>query len=136
MIYPTYRLVVFGIVAVALLALYLLLYRTRLGMVVRAGIEDAAWSICSASTSSASSCWCSASAPWRPGFAGIINAPDHLDHPRCRRDILIECFVVVVIGGVGSFPGRHPRRHRRRRDHVSLTSMFDPAIPRSCCSPS
>ena len=40
MLYPTYRLVVVGIVAVALLALYLVLYRTRLGMIVRAGIED------------------------------------------------------------------------------------------------
>ena len=42
MLYPTYRLVVVGIVAVALLALYLVLYRTRLGMIVRAGIEDCA----------------------------------------------------------------------------------------------
>ena len=41
MIYPTYRLAVVGIVAVALLALYLVLYRSRLGMIVRAGIEDA-----------------------------------------------------------------------------------------------
>ena len=41
MFYPTYRLVVVGIIAVALLVLYLVLYRTRLGMIVRAGIEDA-----------------------------------------------------------------------------------------------
>src|SRR3546814_10944708 len=41
MIYPTYRLAVIVIVAVALIALYLVLYRTRLGMIVRAGIEDA-----------------------------------------------------------------------------------------------
>ena len=40
MIYPTYRLAVVGIVALALLALYLVLYRSRLGMIVRAGIED------------------------------------------------------------------------------------------------
>src|SRR5215471_16035215 len=39
-LYPTYRLVVVGIVAVALLALWLVLYRTKLGMIVRAGIED------------------------------------------------------------------------------------------------
>ena len=38
--YPTYRLAVVGIVAVALGALFLVLYRTRLGMIVRAGIED------------------------------------------------------------------------------------------------
>jgi hypothetical protein len=42
MFYPTYRLALLGIVVVALIALYLVLYRTRIGMVVRAGIEDSA----------------------------------------------------------------------------------------------
>src|SRR4029078_9420210 len=41
MFYPTYRLAVVAIVAVALLLLYIVLYRTRLGMIVRACIEDA-----------------------------------------------------------------------------------------------
>src|SRR5262249_37249345 len=40
MLYPTYRLAVVGICAVALGVLFLILYRTRLGMIVRAGIED------------------------------------------------------------------------------------------------
>src|SRR5262247_4770413 len=40
MFYPTYRLALLGIVIVALLTLYLVLYRTRIGMIVRAGIED------------------------------------------------------------------------------------------------
>ena len=39
-LYPLYRVEVIGIVAVLLLAFYLLLYRTRIGLVVRAGIED------------------------------------------------------------------------------------------------
>src|SRR3569623_3173557 len=41
MFYPTYRIALLGIVAVALLVLYFVLYRTRIGMIVRAGIEDA-----------------------------------------------------------------------------------------------
>src|SRR5919205_2766389 len=41
MFYPTYRLAVVGICAIALLVLFIVLYRTRLGMIVRAGIEDA-----------------------------------------------------------------------------------------------
>src|SRR5262249_51268080 len=40
MFYPTYRLALLGIVVVALLTLYIVLYRTRIGMIVRAGIED------------------------------------------------------------------------------------------------
>ena len=39
-LYPLYRVEVIGIVTVLLLAFYLLLYRTRIGLVVRAGIED------------------------------------------------------------------------------------------------
>ena len=65
MLYPTYRLVVVGIVAMALLALYLVLYRTRLGMIVRAGIEDSVMVDSLGITSSESSWWCSASAQWR-----------------------------------------------------------------------
>ncbi|MCC2107890.1 MAG: branched-chain amino acid ABC transporter permease, partial [Hyphomicrobiales bacterium] len=41
MFYPKYRLALLVIVAVALLVLYIVLYRTKLGMIVRAGIEDA-----------------------------------------------------------------------------------------------
>src|SRR5690606_18075952 len=37
---PTCRLALLGIVAIALLVLYFVLYRTRIGMIVRAGIED------------------------------------------------------------------------------------------------
>ena len=39
-IYPLYRVEVIGFVAVILFAFYVLLYRTRIGLVVRAGIED------------------------------------------------------------------------------------------------
>ncbi len=41
LIYPTYRLELIGIIAALLGALYLVLYRTSIGLVVRAGIEDA-----------------------------------------------------------------------------------------------
>ncbi len=40
LIYPTYRIVVLAIAAAALVVLYVVLYRTRLGIIVRAGIED------------------------------------------------------------------------------------------------
>src|SRR5262249_13040367 len=38
--FPTYRLVVLGIALVAALALYLLMERTRLGAMIRAGVDD------------------------------------------------------------------------------------------------
>lgn len=40
MVQPIYSLALLGIISVALLALYFVLYRTRIGMIVRVGIED------------------------------------------------------------------------------------------------
>jgi len=39
------------------------------------------------------------------GFAGIVNAPVVSLSPDMGEAILVQTFVVVVIGGVGSFPG-------------------------------
>jgi len=125
MFYPTYRLLLVGIVAVALLSLFLVLYRTRIGMIVRAGIEDpvmvdslginvyrvfmAVFGIGSMAA----------------GFAGIVNAPVVSLTPGVGESILIQTFVVVVIGGVGSFPGA-VLGGLIAGEIISLTSMVNP----------
>jgi branched-chain amino acid transport system permease protein len=125
MMYPTYRLALLGIVAVALVALYLVLYRTRIGMIVRAGIEDAVmvdslgidvykvfmlvFGIGAAAA----------------GFAGIVNAPVVSIAPDVGEAILVQTFVVVVIGGVGSFPGAI-LGGLIAGQIISITSMFNP----------
>ncbi|MBN9304623.1 MAG: branched-chain amino acid ABC transporter permease [Devosia sp. 67-54] len=125
MVYPTYRLALFGIVAVALLVLYLVLYRTKLGMIVRAGIEDPVmvgslginvyrvfmlvFGIGAAAA----------------GFAGIVNAPVVSLAPDVGEPILVQTFVVVVIGGVGSFPGA-VLGGLIAGEIISITSMFNP----------
>src|SRR5215472_10524494 len=92
MFYPTYRLALLGIVAVALLVLYVVLYRTRIGMIVR---------------------------------AGIVNAPVVSIAPDVGEAILVQTFVVVVIGGVGSFPGAI-LGGLIAGEIISITSMFNP----------
>jgi branched-chain amino acid transport system permease protein len=126
MIYPTYRLAVVGIIAVALLALYLVLYRSRLGMIVRAGIEDSVmvdslginvmrvFMIVFGIGSMAS------------GFAGIVNVPIAPITPDIGEATLVEAFVVVVIGGVGSFPGA-VLGGLIAGESLSLTSMINPS---------
>ncbi len=125
MLYPTYRLALLGIVAAALLALYLMLYRSRIGMIVRAGIEDAVmvdslgidvykvfmlvFGIGAAAA----------------GFAGIVNAPVVSIAPDVGEAILVQTFVVVVIGGVGSFPGAI-LGGLIAGQIISITSMFNP----------
>lgn len=105
MLYPTYRLVVVGIVAVALFALYLVLYRTRLGMIVRAGIEDSVMVDSLGINVFRVFMVVFGIGAMAAGFAGIVNAPVVSLTPDMGEMILVQTFVVVVIGGVGSFPG-------------------------------
>ncbi|MDR3471360.1 MAG: branched-chain amino acid ABC transporter permease [Devosia sp.] len=126
MIYPTYRLVAFGIVVVALAGLYLLLYRTRLGLVVRAGIEDAPMVDMLGINIQRTFMIVFGIGAMAAGFAGIINAPIISITPNVGDDILIECFVVVVIGGVGSFPGAIVGGIVAG-EIMSLTSMINPS---------
>ena len=105
MIYPTYRLAVVGIVAIALLTLYLILYRSRLGMIVRAGIEDAVMVDSLGINVLRVFMIVFGVGAMAAGFAGIVNVPIAPITPDIGESILVETFVVVVIGGVGSFPG-------------------------------
>jgi branched-chain amino acid transport system permease protein len=59
------------------------------------------------------------------GFAGIVNAPVVSLTPGIGDDILVETFVVVVIGGVGSFPGAI-LGGLIAGEIISITSMFNP----------
>jgi len=125
MFYPTYRIALLGIVAVALIILYLVLYRTRLGMIVRAGIEDAVMVDSLGINVYRVFMVVFGIGAMAAGFAGIINAPVVSLTPGVGDDILVETFVVVVIGGVGSFPGAI-LGGLIAGEIISITSMFNP----------
>jgi branched-chain amino acid transport system permease protein len=125
MLYPTYRLAVVGIVAVALLILYLVLYRTKLGMIVRAGIEDSVMVDSLGIDVFKVFMVVFGIGAMAAGFAGIVNAPVVSLTPDMGDAILVETFVVVVIGGVGSFPGAI-LGGLVAGQILSLTSMVDP----------
>ena len=59
------------------------------------------------------------------GFAGIVNAPVVSIAPDVGEAILVQTFVVVVIGGVGSFPGA-VLGGLIAGEIISITSMFNP----------
>ena len=123
--YPTYRLAVVGIVAVALGTLFLVLYRTRLGMIVRAGIEDSVMVDSLGINVYRVFMIVFGIGAMAAGFAGIINAPVVSLTPGVGDDILVQTFVVVVIGGVGSFPGAI-LGGLIAGEIISITSMFNP----------
>jgi len=60
------------------------------------------------------------------GFAGIVNAPVVSITPDVGESVLVRAFVVIVIGGVGSFPGA-VLGGVIAGEIYSLTSMIDPA---------
>jgi branched-chain amino acid transport system permease protein len=123
--YPTYRIVLMGIVAVALLALFIVLYRTRLGMIVRAGIEDPVMVDSLGINVYRVFMIVFGIGSMAAGFAGIVNAPVASLTPDVGEAILVQTFVVVVIGGVGSFPGAI-LGGLIAGEIISLTSMVNP----------
>jgi branched-chain amino acid transport system permease protein len=126
MYYPTYRLALVGIVAVALLILFVVLYRTRLGLIVRAGIEDSVMVDSLGINVYRVFMVVFGIGAMAAGFAGIVNAPVVSLTPQMGEAILVQTFVVVVIGGVGSFPGAI-LGGLIAGEIISITSMINPS---------
>jgi branched-chain amino acid transport system permease protein len=126
LIYPTYRLVELGIAAVSLTLLYLVLYLTRLGMIVRAGIEDSRMVGMLGINVYRVFMIVFGIGAMAAGFAGIVNAPVVSLTPDIGESVLVRAFVVIVIGGVGSFPGA-VLGGIIAGEIYSLTSMVNPA---------
>ena len=125
MFYPTYRLALLGIVAAALMVLYVVLYRTRIGMIVRAGIEDSVMVNSLGIDIYKVFMLVFGIGAMAAGFAGVVNAPVVSIAPDVGESILVQTFVVVVIGGVGSFPGAILGGFIAG-EIISITSMFNP----------
>jgi branched-chain amino acid transport system permease protein len=125
MMYPTYRLAVVGIVALALVALFFVLYRTRLGLIVRAGIEDSTMVDSLGINVDRVFMIVFGIGAMAAGFAGIVNAPVVSLTPDVGEAILVQTFVVVVIGGVGSFTGA-VLGGIIAGEIISITSMVNP----------
>jgi branched-chain amino acid transport system permease protein len=104
-IYSRYRLLMLAVAAAAVAALWYLLKRTPFGRVVRAGVQNpdmvAALGI-SLSPYMASIVGISVGLA---ALAGVLLAPISGVHPAMGAEILTASFVVVVIGGLGSFWG-------------------------------
>ncbi|MCC2597473.1 branched-chain amino acid ABC transporter permease [Pusillimonas sp. MFBS29] len=126
LIYPLYRLEALGIAAATLAVLYYVLYRTSLGLIVRAGIEDAQMVNALGINVKRTFLLVFGLGAMAAGYAGVIDSPIVTLSPDMGHRILVDSFVVVVIGGVGSFPGAIIGGIIAGVI-LSLTSMFNPA---------
>jgi branched-chain amino acid transport system permease protein len=103
--YPVYRLFMSAVCLLVAGLLYLLIQRTRVGMTIRAGASN---------REMVQSLGIDINLVYRlvfalgvalAAFAGMIAAPVSSVYPGMGTQVLIICFVVVVIGGIGSVRG-------------------------------
>jgi branched-chain amino acid transport system permease protein len=104
-IYPGYYLVVIGIGIVAAITLWLVIYRTRFGILLRATSQDRR--MASALGLNVGLVYVSAFAIgcFMAGLGGAVIVPSQAAVLGMGIDALILAFVVVVIGGLGSLQG-------------------------------
>jgi branched-chain amino acid transport system permease protein len=104
-IYPRYRLIVFGVALAAVAGTWLLVYRTAFGRVVRAGVQNPDMVGALGISLQPYMTAVAALGVGLAALAGVMLAPISGVHPAMGAEILTAAFVVVVIGGLGSFPG-------------------------------
>ena len=103
--YASYRLVFILVAAVLALGLYLVVARTRAGMLVRAAVDDAEMVAALGVNPARVRVGVLASAGALAGAAGVLGAPIIGPAPGTAENILLLSLVVVVIGGIGSIGG-------------------------------
>jgi branched-chain amino acid transport system permease protein len=103
--YPSYRLFVIGLSALILIIMILILYKTRLGMVVRAAVSDADMVNALGVNVPVLFMLVFGIGTWLAGVAGVAIAPILTVFPGLADQIGMDAFVVVVTGGFGSLGG-------------------------------
>ena len=103
--YPVYRLAISGVCIAIALGMYWLIRRTRLGMMIRAGAVNREMVQALGVNIGLLYRVVFALGVALAAFAGMIAAPAASVFPGMGNQILIICFVVVVIGGIGSVKG-------------------------------
>jgi branched-chain amino acid transport system permease protein len=103
--FSTYRLAIIVIAILVAIALWALLDRTRLGAMIRAGVDDPAMArVCGIRVSRLFSIvFCLGAG--LAGFAGMMGAPILSVYPGLDADMLPLALVVVILGGTGSLLG-------------------------------
>ncbi|RLB15317.1 MAG: branched-chain amino acid ABC transporter permease [Deltaproteobacteria bacterium] len=103
--YPLYRLFIIGLSLLVIFIFALLLYKTRLGMIVRAAVFDADIVSALGINMPAVSMLVFGLGIWMAGVAGVAVAPLLTVFPGLADQIGLVAFVVVVVGGLGSLTG-------------------------------
>jgi len=104
-IYSYYRLAMLGVAATAVVLTWLLFNKTSFGRVVRAGVQNPDMVAVLGISLAPVMTIVVAIGIGLAGLAGVLLAPIAGVHPAMGTEIITAAFVVVVIGGLGSFWG-------------------------------
>ena len=105
LVFPNYRLAIIVIAVIVAIALWLLLERTRLGAMIRAGVDDPDMARVVGIRVSQLFTIVFALGAGLAAFAGIIGGPILSVYPGLDQDMLPLALVVVILGGTGSLLG-------------------------------
>ena len=103
--YPIYRLFIIALALVVLVIMALLLYKTRLGMIVRAAVSDASMVNALGINIPLVFMLVFGVGIWMAGVAGVVIAPILTVFPGLADQVGMDAFIVVVTGGFGSLTG-------------------------------
>ena len=105
LVFPNYRLAIIFIAIIVAIGLWLLLERTRLGAMIRAGVDDPDMARVVGIRVSQLFTIVFALGAGLAAFAGIIGGPILSVYPGLDQDMLPLALVVVILGGSGSLLG-------------------------------
>jgi branched-chain amino acid transport system permease protein len=103
--YPIYRLFIIGMALVVLAIMALLLYKTRIGKIVRAAVSDADMVNALGINIPLVFTFVFGVGIWLAGVAGVAIAPVLTVFPGLADQMGMDAFVVVITGGFGSLAG-------------------------------
>ena len=103
--FPKYRVAVVGVAIVFAIALWLLLEKTRIGAMIRAGVDDMEMARGVGIPVSALFTMVFCLGSFLAGVGGVLGGPILSVYPGLDTDMLPLALVVVILGGVGSLGG-------------------------------
>lgn len=103
--YPVYRLFILVVSFLVFAVLFLILFKTRVGIIVRAAVANKEMVGALGFNIPLIFLLLFGVGAWLAGLAGVVGGPYMLTHPGMAAIILVDLFVVVVVGGLGSIPG-------------------------------
>lgn len=103
--FPIYRVAIVGVAAAVAVVLWLVVERTRIGAMIRAGVDDASMARVVGIPVSRLFTLVFALGSGLAGFGGVIASPYLSVYPGLDHDMLPLALIVVILGGTGSLVG-------------------------------